>query len=171
MKYRISCLEDLPPGTLSQHIHSLSLSFQSLLSLLINMQLLVVAAALMGAAKAQDMTSVVNTQCFTRYALQSTANIETIDLATTTSRTAVVSVTETPQETVTPLAVTSSVTTTRTIFNTITLPIRTNTYTTSVTLSTTLTNTEIESYTQTMTESSTTTLQSTTTVRNPRHAQ
>lgn len=128
------------------------------------MHLVLSFAALVGAAVAQDISSTVNTQCFTRYALQSAANIETVDLATTTTRTATVSVTETPQETVTPPEVTSSVTTTRTVFETTTLPIRTDTYTTSVTLSTTLTNTETESYTQTVTTSSTTTVQSTTTV-------
>ncbi|KAG9549117.1 hypothetical protein KCU77_g20315, partial [Aureobasidium melanogenum] len=131
------------------------------------MHLVLSFAALVGAAVAQDISSTVNTQCFTRYALQSAANIETADLATTTTRTATVSVTETPQETVTPPEVTSSVTTTRTVFETTTLPIHTDTYTTSVTLSTTLTNTETESYTQTITTSSTTTVQSTTTVPAP----
>jgi hypothetical protein len=121
-------------------------------------------AALLGAAAAQEISSTVNTQCFTRYALQSTADIETIDLATTTTRTATVSVTETPQETFTPPEVTSSVTTTRTVFETTILPIHTDTYTTSITMSTTLTDTETESYTLTVTESSTTTVQSTTTV-------
>lgn len=121
-------------------------------------------AALLGAAAAQDISSTVNTQCFTRYALQSTADIETVDLATTTTRTATVSVTETPQETFTPPEVTSSVTTTRTVFETTILPIHTDTYTTSITMSTTLTDTETESYTQTVIESSTTTVQSTTTV-------
>jgi hypothetical protein len=128
------------------------------------MHLVLSFAALVGAAVAQDVSSTVNTQCFTRYALQSAANIETVDLATTTTRTATVSVTETPQETVTPPEVTSSVTTTRTVFETTTLPIHTDTYTTSVTMSTTLTNTETESYTQTVTTSSTTTVQSTITV-------
>ncbi|KAG9669669.1 hypothetical protein KCU99_g6450, partial [Aureobasidium melanogenum] len=131
------------------------------------MHLVLSFAALVGAAVAQDVSSTVNTQCFTRYALQSAANIETVDLATTTTRTATVSVTETPQETVTPPEVTSSVTTTRTVFETTTLPIHTDTYTTSVTMSTTLTNTETESYTQTVTTSSTTTVQSTTTVPAP----
>jgi hypothetical protein len=128
------------------------------------MQLTLSVAALLGAAAAQDLSSTVNTQCFTRYALQSTADIETVNLATTTTRTATVSVTETPQETITPAEVTSSVTTTRTVFETTVLPIHTDTYTTSVTLSTTLTDTETEKYTQTITESSTTTVQSTTTV-------
>ena len=128
------------------------------------MQLTLSVAALLGAAAAQDLSSIVNTQCFTRYALQSTADIETVNLATTTTRTATVSVTETPQETITPAEVTSSVTTTRTVFETTVLPIHTDTYTTSVTLSTTLTDTETEKYTQTITESSTTTVQSTTTV-------
>ncbi|KAF4552266.1 Hypothetical protein D9617_10g072470 [Elsinoe fawcettii] len=132
------------------------------------MQLQLFVAALLGStATAQSLSTIVNSQCFTRYSIRTTNNIRTTNFATTTRRTAVLSVTNTPVQTVTPAAVTSSVTSTRTIFTTTTVPTRTNTYTTSVTLTTTQTDTEIESYTQTITTSSTTTVQSTTTVPAP----